>query len=1267
MQTDEYFSKLPEHQQLLFEYLEGIPQTRGLHLIDVSTGGGKTYICLNYWCAEGHKHFRKLFFVLPQHKNIHSAITDFENSKQLTGYGGSYMIVKGVDCINDFLETNNSFHVLKDLRNQLLELEAKVKNGDSQQYNKLISLFNSAYDNIARLSDRCGDLLSDTGRSDTNKIDADLRFQLRILLASALSLNENPKSEDDCKANVKKTLSVLPALKEIYPIIEFFDYDVYFITAAKLMYELDLIVNPKLYFNNSGLVEDSLIIMDESDKDYEEMRKHLRQADLDTKPKDLFTMLDTLSRCLDCAQNRLHKFWEEEFRKKLIDFVTDTNNEIHQIYDDYHLARMKNIHYAPTGEIKRPFIFHSPTSGFVLPKQVQEIYLSTDEEYQCLRLNIEYIPTTKGENNPITKEVALDNDAINKVEKATRQIQLKTLVRRIVTYIRNVAFKLANFSQEYYDYRYKEAQRQRKLGQEVIFPDLVLARNEILSCFEIDKGTTEQLYKYILHVMGSSINPRTVPLIKGDNSFYNQGAYQIIARRRFSDSMLFYTIDWDEISSTPEKCLYNLVHERHNTIILLSATGRLPVCSSNFCLEYLKNVLKDEYHELPVKWIERFDTASAKLLPTPEERIIHSEVLPVLIARNCRTRKPFAGISKFFRPLFPTVAWRKVEQTLSDLYDNLLLKGSTNALFYMNRYYHFCFLVHRLIHEEECYSGIYFCNNLPRNDTYLWHKTTLEVLAEAIASRTRCGNPLLILNSANFDENLVKFKRDVSNNLKRLVLTSYNTTSIGMNLVHQAPPSQALVGKLPAYWIGNSKKCVEKDIDLIACQDPTNYRAFRKGRPLELDDNLDEKESIAIFHLQALYYTGRITEYTLFKEIQSILSTHASLYDNNYEAFQTDLNYYKLKVLKQAVGRICRRSIKGTHTNIYVEQGSLKALQSAPMDQSYGVEFRTLIDTMKQWNLQQPIKYRCSVKLSNTVDDHSKTVSKCRQVSIQRKEILLRADSAQQNYDSLLELALSGYSRNISNPSAERSACAAQRRIERLKDYMVKHPTLAGYRETRRTRLLYFDLGENTSGYSYKLNQNCSGSIQEILPEKNAGYGNSWIDENEVMLPQLMRSPIVLNYFKERGFATTWKKGHLFLPPQLLKNVYQGKIGEEALKAILIHLFPNDRFVSFTGSMYELADLHAEKRMIAFDAKHYDPNDYPKSIESLLPKLRHKVNRIKQKLVIIRILGEGSKPIYELDPDISIVDGLIHAQTGELIYSSVEYLRHVYEQSECVG
>lgn len=52
------------------------------------------------------------------------------------------MTVKGDDCINDFLETNNSFHVLNDLRNQLLELEGKVKNVDSQQYNKLISLFN---------------------------------------------------------------------------------------------------------------------------------------------------------------------------------------------------------------------------------------------------------------------------------------------------------------------------------------------------------------------------------------------------------------------------------------------------------------------------------------------------------------------------------------------------------------------------------------------------------------------------------------------------------------------------------------------------------------------------------------------------------------------------------------------------------------------------------------------------------------------------------------------------------------------------------------------------------------------------------------------------------------------------------------------------------------------------------------------------------------------------------------------------------------------
>ena len=1195
-------------------------------------------------------------------------MADFENSKQLLNYDGDCIVIKGTDSINDFLENRNSYNVLQEFYNQLEVIERKMRDDEPQQYNKLLPVFKGVYDNLARLSDRCGDRLSKTGKEDTIKIDAELRWQLRVLLASSLSLDANPKTEQDCQANVKKALSAIPALKELYPIIEFFDYQVYFITAAKLMYELDLIVNPRIYFNNSSFVSDSLIIMDESDKDYEEMRNHIRKADLETKPKDLFTMLDTLSRCLQCAQQRLHRFWDEDFRQKLMDFIEETNSDINQIYEEYHLARMKNIYYQPNGEIKRPFIFKSPVSGFVLPQQVKDIYLSTDQDHQCLRLTIDY-KSNREETGYKAAIESVSDDMEGSVSgcRKDQTIQLKALARRVISCIRNAAFKLASFSQEYYDSRFKEAQRLRVAGKEVTFPDLMVARTEIMSCFEIEKGTTEQLYRYILHVMGAKLNARIVPKIPGDDSFYNLGAYQIIARQRYSDSTLFYTIDWDEISLTPEKCLYNLIRCQRNTIILLSATGRLPVCSSNFCLEYLKNILKEDYHELPTDWIQKFDAVSAGLLPTADERTIHCGVLPVLKVLSSQRISSFASIRDQFKVLFPRPSWQRVEHLLADLYDELTSKIGDNTMFYMNRYYHFCFILYKLLHTEGCYSGIYFCNNLPSTESCYWRIRTLEQLATAMVPNASNDNPLIILNSNDFEGKMATFREEIGKGFKRLLLTSYNTTSIGMNLVHEAPLLQQTVGKLPDYWANNPQKKREKDIDLIACQNPTNYRAFRKGRPLVNDEDLDEKESTAIFFLHALHYTGRISNGTLFNELQSILSKHASLFDNNYEAFHKDLNCYKLKILKQAVGRICRRSIKGNHTFIYVEEDSVEAIRTAPMNHSYGVEFKRLIEAMSQRDDMNKIdNIEKGEDLQPVNNNYAATPVESTAESIRFAEMIARANEAQAYFSSLLRAALKSYDVNNSNFTIDLSDKQAQRSLEKLKKYIIKHPTISRRKETRKTLKYYFDLGSCSNGYSYELGGSKTKGIKGILPVMCSSGGYEWIDEKAVLLPQLMRSPIVYAYFEKCRFATTWKKGHFFLPPQLLKNVYQAKIGEEALRAVLYHLFPDDQFLSSFGPMYELADMYAEKRAIAFDAKNYNPKEYPESLKDLMPNLRHKVRKMHRKLVVVRILGDGSKPTQEIESRIVIVDGLIHAETGELIYSSLEHLRHAYESARLV-
>ena len=73
---------LQKHQHILYDNLSAMPEKGGFHVVDYSTGGGKTYVCLKWWCEEGHKHYKRMYFVLPQHKNIGSALSDFNSCNE---------------------------------------------------------------------------------------------------------------------------------------------------------------------------------------------------------------------------------------------------------------------------------------------------------------------------------------------------------------------------------------------------------------------------------------------------------------------------------------------------------------------------------------------------------------------------------------------------------------------------------------------------------------------------------------------------------------------------------------------------------------------------------------------------------------------------------------------------------------------------------------------------------------------------------------------------------------------------------------------------------------------------------------------------------------------------------------------------------------------------------------------------------------------------------------------------------------------------------
>ena len=144
------------------------------------------------------------------------------------------------------------------------------------------------------------------------------------------------------------------------------------------------------------------------------------------------------------------------------------------------------------------------------------------------------------------------------------------------------------------------------------------------------------------------------------------------------------------------------------------------------------------------------------------------------------------------------------------------------------------------------------------------------------------------------------------------MLSSYQTIGAGQNLQYRKPEDVDVV-----QVNDNVRELLEKDFDCIYLEKPTNIVVNVFG------NNIISEETLVrfIFEMEFLMENNEVSRAAGIHDIKEIFkksdsSVKANLLSNRYET--CSIQNASLRVLIQAVGRICRTGLKNKNIYIYI-------------------------------------------------------------------------------------------------------------------------------------------------------------------------------------------------------------------------------------------------------------------------------------------------------------------------------------------------------------
>lgn len=1034
----------------------------GLFLLDMPTGFGKTYNVLEF-IAENYDTEKyentKFFFVTTLKKNL--PFEDLRERFKLKNKEEDFE----KKCIR--IEANAE-KVIERLES--LEKSGKIPKRitSKDQFKKLLKNVQT----VCTYRNRDSQFKDENIASMIKNIEISIQETgepgLRSLIIEDLSIFKTPTQ----KLKAIKTNDEYKWIGELYPAVFSRDKQIYFLTIDKFVSGNTTIIEPTYSFYNHSIIEKSIIFIDEFDATKERIlnkiiKKGLNQpvnyqqlfsqiySAINTKsfPTELTT--DSMSHQHNMKQYATAKSCDEVLNE-CVRVFKDCNNKFNMKYS----FRTDN----DNGDIRtRNFLFNDLTYHSVLSNKNTYIEIIVDQKAKQ-----NWIHFTKQKLNDSQLSV----------------LDLLSSVKGCITYFQNGCRQLAK--------NYKHLQDERNNSEdEFTFQNAITS---VLSEFQIDKEFIRYLTPLILSEQKmnrkkQSLLDNQLSPLELEHSIYNNGFRYFVFKDDPSHNMQSEIRLYD-FSDTPEKILLRMAQKAR--VIGISATATIDTVLGNYSQEYLKRMLQDDYYVLPREDRERLENSFAD--STKNYSKVDIQVNPI----SCD---------------------EEIRKELEEIYDNeRIINYYTEKLemhfgtsdFAIRRFLKIIKAMKAFIVNDEVKSFLCLCNKLTKEgktdfDLILFREMAKDIIEEAGLEYDE-DKLVVSINSEDYDAQYNEIIEHLSNGKKLFVLSSYQTIGAGQNLQYRKPENVDVV-----QVNDNVRELLEKDFDCIYLEKPTNIVVNVFWNKIISEETLIR----FIFEMEFLMENNEVSRVAgihdikeIFKKIDS--NAKANLLSNRYET--CSVQNAALRVLIQAVGRICRTGLKNKNIHIYLDEAILKEIDmTAVKTRMVNPEFAKIIEKGKNYN----------VDLTD--------------VSLLRIEN--QANSA--SLKSMLIINKLRYNWDEKNINL----------WKRLREQVLKHPTIDKHEIEKNLnyKSIYLQAPEKTSGYSYSqegdYQKNITVKFDDSMPQK--------VSEEDARLQELLRIPELKAYFEEKGYATEFTPSEYLLTPPMFNNIYKAALGEVAGKHIL--------------------------------------------------------------------------------------------------------------------
>lgn len=673
----------------------------GLYICDLATGGGKSYTIGKLTCEYYPKHFERIIILCVQNKLIEGMNREIEKFIDQPGC---------LKLSEKLVIENNTEVILKAVRSgSLQELLAEMGYQIEQQRKKKVSvavLENrlAQVEKLAKCMNALVAILQDDSENASllEQIQAEesrLRYAVRDFFANYkkhLLITGEVK-----KVGVKTILSRFPSLERVYPQVNYASRKVFLMTVHKAMLGIDPILSESVSIRDF-CDKKTLILFDESDQAAVAMRDVIigqacrKSAGFNKYGKGyhgylqylgLLSAKDTLTERYDRtllkeSLEKAQKICQDNWKRKMGDILP---------YKNIFLADTKDY-----SSYRRGVFFAGPTF---------KLEICGGEEHArsfiCYRAGEKNFILAHAENE---EELSGKYDMVISLDKFLKLSESNTVaVKKFLSGCVRKAFQKRQDA-----FRNETDDREQYLGWPTVDGEIhsFLARFEVVS----EKFFEQQLLDYYTNRKNLTIKVDGKKYKVQDDSFYMHGCRLYQEELDERDSLHRVRLSCREISTTPEKILYDLVVSDKVAVVLCSATASSESVISNFDIEYLMSALGRKVHLLDREDSRKFEELVEATYPSRHQ----VEVVPLEHYMFKDSRKEHMTLPEKYKQMFCEDA---VEEGLVDRWFKLtrreIFREASNAdeaVFEFYRIFQFIEAYHWFHGHDDIHSMLFFQN-----------------------------------------------------------------------------------------------------------------------------------------------------------------------------------------------------------------------------------------------------------------------------------------------------------------------------------------------------------------------------------------------------------------------------------------------------------------------------------------------------------------------------------------------------------------------------